>query len=176
VIAFSRRATGRPASLIVHNNAECRIEFSLKGPSPAQRGIDAARSEPISVSEGNYEYGVDTRHCSGDVRNLYSPGLLFVPGGRYDVSISQQDITRGGNLVIANTTNADLQVEVRNIRRTIGAGSRETIQLPAGPYSVVMKGRCGNTLLRGTMRVEMEKDLVVGRSISCTTVTTYTSE
>lgn len=164
----SRRAIGSPATLVINNHTNCKLGFSLKGPSPRQSWIESEHSETFKVPEGRYEYSADTRLCSGDVRPLYGEGAFFNSGRTYNLSIDQQDIMKGGEVIIENDTGAELQVEVGNIKRTIRVG-QTTISLPEGTYTLTVTARCRNRTLRGRSNLEVAQDLVLQRKYSCIT-------
>lgn len=155
VVVGSARAfhhtIGQPATVIVNNYTECRLIFSLKGVSPKQSVIEPGRSETFNIAEGRYEYSADTQLCPGDTRPLYGASTLVNPGRTYRLTISQQDIIRGGELVIGNDTNDNLKVEVGKIRRTIGVGTTN-IPLPAGTYNVTIKAKCGGATLKKLLK------------------------
>lgn len=165
----ARNPITNEATLNITNNTNCKLVFPFKGPSLRQFGVDSGRSQTVNVAGGRYEYAVDATSCGAGAQSLYGERASFSPGRTYALSISQQDIRKGGELIVKNNTHADLQMEIGDIKRTVGIGSA-TIPLPEGTHTATATLRCGRTTFTRAITFEMTQDMIFERTLSCITI------
>lgn len=130
-----------PANLTIRNRSNCQLGFYLNGPSSRQLGVAPNQSETLYLTEGRYEFGVDTNLCAGEVPRLYGEDT-FTAGRAYTFTIRDSDLEKVGDFIVSNETNGPLNVNVGNVRRSVTAGAT-TFRLPEGTHQVTVETRCG---------------------------------
>jgi hypothetical protein len=151
---FFSPAISYAATLTITNDTECKLGFYLKGPSPRQFGIASDEAQTVYISEGKYEFAIDTGLCSGQPkpRPLYGKDI-FTAGHAYKFSLSQEDIEKFGKYVLKNETGGKLTIEVDGTSYKVGHEPL-SIDLPQGTYIATLRVRCGVM----TTKIEIAKD------------------